>query len=108
MNAGIGEGRSAPEHREWADQLYALYARGTEARMMATIVGESGLLPADRRALGFVDRFEHTLVGQGRARRSLSETLEAGWSLMRGFPREDLLRIRESTWERHLGAEVHR
>ncbi len=103
MNAGIGEGRSAPEHREWADQLYALYAKGTEARLMATIVGESGLLPADRRALGFVDRFEHSLVGQGRARRTLSETLEAGWSLMEGFPREDLLRIREATWERRFG-----
>ena len=66
MNAGIGQGRSAPEHREWADQLYALYARGTEARLMATIVGESGLLPADRRALSFVDRFERT--GQPRER----------------------------------------
>ena len=103
MNAGIGEGRSVPEHREWADQLYALYARGAEARLMATIVGESGLLPADRRALAFVDRFERTLVGQGRARRTLAETLDAGWSLMEGFPREDLLRIREATWERRFG-----
>ena len=103
MNAGIGEGRSAPEHREWADQLYALYARGTEARLMATIVGESGLLPADKRALAFDDRFEHTLVGQGRARRTRSETLEAGWSLMEGFPREDLLRVREPTWEHRFG-----
>jgi len=105
MNAGIGEGRSVPEHREWADQLYALYARGTEARLMATIVGESGLLPADRRALAFVDRFEQTLIGQGRNRRTLDETLEAGWSLMQGFPREDLLRIREATWERRFGKE---
>ncbi len=108
MNAGIGQGRSAPEHREWADQLYALYARGTEARLMATIVGESGLLPADRRALTFVDRFERTLVGQGRARRSLSETLEAGWSLMEGFPREDLARIREATWTRRFGTGAPR
>jgi V/A-type H+-transporting ATPase subunit B len=106
MNAGIGEGQSVPEHREWADQLYALYARGTEARLMATIVGEGGLLPADRRALEFVDRFEQTLVGQGRARRTLAETLEAGWSLMQGFPREDLLRIKEATWERRFGAEA--
>jgi len=108
MNAGIGEGRSVPEHREWADQLYALYARGTEARLMATIVGESGLLPADRRALAFVDRFEQTLVGQGRTRRTLVETLDAGWSLMEGFPREDLLRFREGTWERRFGKEGRR
>ena len=108
MNAGIREGRSAPEHREWADQLYALYARGTEARMMATIVGESGLLPADRRALGFVDRFERTLVGQGRNRRTVAETLEVGWSLMEEFPREDLARIREATWARRHPAGAPR
>jgi len=108
MNAGIGEGQSVPEHREWADQLYALYARGTEARMMATIVGEAGLLPGDRRALAFVDRFEQTLVGQGRTRRTLSETLEVGWSLMEGFPREDLLRIKEATWERRFGTGARR
>ena len=108
MNAGIGEGQSVPEHREWADQLYALYARGTEARLMATIVGEGGLLPADRRALAFVERFEQSLVGQGRARRTLAETLEVGWSLMQGFPREDLLRIKEATWERRFGAGARR
>jgi V/A-type H+-transporting ATPase subunit B len=108
MNAGIGEGQSVPEHREWADQLYALYARGTEARLMATIVGEGGLLPSDRRALAFVDRFEQTLVGQGRARRTLAKTLEAGWSLMEGFPREDLLRVKEATWERRFGARARR
>ena len=108
MNAGIGQGQSVPEHREWADQLYALYARGTEARLMATIVGEAGLLPADRRALTFVDRFEQTLVGQGRVRRTLAETLAAGWSLMEGFPREDLLRIKEATWEKRFGAGARR
>ncbi len=68
--------------------------------MMASIVGETGLLPADRRALAFVDRFEHTLVGQGRIRRTLAETLEVGWSLMEGFTREDLVRIREASWAR--------
>jgi vacuolar-type H+-ATPase subunit B/Vma2 len=55
-----------------------------------------------------VDRFERTLVGQGRARRTLAETLEAGWSLMAGFPREDLLRIKEATWERRFVAGARR
>jgi V/A-type H+/Na+-transporting ATPase subunit B len=103
MNAGMGGGRSAPDHREWADQLYALYARGAEARVMASIVGEAGLLPSDRRALGFVERFERELVGQGRQRRTLGETLQVGWTLMDGFPREDLMRLREPTWARRLG-----
>ena len=67
MNAGIGAAHTVPEHREWADQLYAIYARGREARLMAAIVGEAGLSPGDRRALAFAERFERTFVGQGNA-----------------------------------------
>jgi V/A-type H+-transporting ATPase subunit B len=98
MNAGIGAQRTVAEHREWADQLYAVYARGREARQMAAIVGEAGLMPADRRAIAFADRFEQDLVRQGDARRSLAETIDIGWRLLDTLPREDLLRLSEATW----------
>ena len=99
MNAGIGPGKTVPEHRRWADQLYASYARGREARLMATIVGEAGLGDADRRALGFADRFEHELVAQGGARRGIAETIAIGWRLLESLPRDDLERIDDATWE---------
>jgi V/A-type H+-transporting ATPase subunit B len=98
MNAGIGAGNTVPEHREWADQMYAVYARGREARMMAAIVGEAGLLPADRRALGFAERFEAEFIGQGHERRTIAETVHEGWRLLETLPREDLLRISDATW----------
>jgi V/A-type H+-transporting ATPase subunit B len=98
MNAGIGAGKTVPEHREWADQLYAIYARGREARLMAAIVGEAGLAAPDRRALAFAERFETEFVGQGETRRTLPETLEAGWHLLDTLPREDLMRLSDSTW----------
>jgi V/A-type H+-transporting ATPase subunit B len=98
MNAGIGAQRTVAEHREWADQLYAVYARGREARQMAAIVGEGGLAPADRRAMTFAERFERELIAQGDARRSLADTLEIGWRLLDTLPREDLLRLSEATW----------
>jgi V/A-type H+-transporting ATPase subunit B len=98
MNAGIGKDKTRAEHREWSDQLYALYARGREARVMAAILGETGLPAAERRALVFADRFERELIGQGRGRRSIAETLELGWHLLETLPREDLGRIREATW----------
>ena len=60
-------GTHGESHREWADQLYAIYARGREARMMAAIVGEAGLSAADRRALAFADAFEREFVGSRRA-----------------------------------------
>lgn len=93
MNAGIGRGRTVAEHRKWADQLYAIYARGREARMMVAIVGEAGLSPADRRALELTEAFERELVHQGTQRRTIADTLEAGWRLIDRVPREDLLKL---------------
>jgi V/A-type H+-transporting ATPase subunit B len=98
MNAGIGAGRTRPEHREWADQLYAVYARGREARLMAAIVGEAGLTDGDRRALALAERFERELVHQGDARRSLDETLAAGWRLLAALPRAELTRLSDAAW----------
>ena len=98
MNAGIGAGRTVAEHREWADQLYACYARGRDARQMATIVGEAGLAPADRRAMAFADHFERRFVSQSDVRRSLVETIDIGWQLLDTLPREDLLRLSEAAW----------
>jgi V/A-type H+-transporting ATPase subunit B len=97
MNAGIGDGRTVREHREWANQLYASYSQGREARLMAAVVGEAGLSDADRRALGFAERFEREFVAQG-GRRSLAETMGVGWSLLESVPRDDLLRISAATW----------
>lgn len=93
MNAGIGKGRTVAEHRKWADQLYAVYSRGREARMMVAIVGEAGLSPTDRRALELAELFEQAFVNQGTQRRTITETLEAGWRLMDQVPREDLIKL---------------
>ena len=97
MNAGIGKGRTVPEHREWANQLYATYSQGREARLMAAVVGEAGLSDGDRRALAFAERFERELVAQD-GRRGLAETIAVGWSLLDSLPRDDLLRIGAATW----------
>ena len=94
MNAGIGAERTAPEHRAWANQLYASYAQGREARLMAAIVGENGLGESDRRALGFARRFENEFLNQ-TGRRSIADTLEAGWRLLDDLPASDLVRIPE-------------
>ena len=104
MQAGIGPGKTVPEHREWSNQLYASYTQGREARLMAAIVGESGLAPADRRSLAFADRFEMEFIGQGDSRRSISDTLTVGWRLLLTLPREDLHRISDATWSARSAA----
>ena len=103
MNAGIGASKTAHEHRRWADQLYALYARGRDARLMASIVGEAGLGDADRRARDFAARFEQELVAQGRTRRAITDTLAIGWRLLESMPRDELERIDDETWAARPG-----
>ena len=97
MNAGIGASRTVPEHREWANQLYALYARGRDARTTAAIVGEASLGAVERLAISFADRFESRFVAQGDERRSLEATMDIGWGLIESFPREELTRLSEAT-----------
>ncbi len=99
MNAGIGRGKTVPEHRKWADQLYAIYAQGREAEQMAAIVGDAGLSAGDRRALTFARQFEQEFVHQGAAPRSIGETIALGWRLLETLPREDLMRIDQKTWD---------
>lgn len=103
MNAGIGREKTVPEHREWADQLYAVYTRGRDARLMAAIVGEAGLADTDRRSLAFAQKFEDEFVRQGASRRTLAETIETGWRLLETLPRTDLTRISDATWVRRNG-----
>jgi V/A-type H+-transporting ATPase subunit B len=104
MGSGIGKDRTRPEHREWSDQLYAVYARGRDARTMAAIVGESGLPAADHRALAFADAFEREFIGQPSGRRTIEETFEAGWRLIETLPRAELPRISDATWARRDAA----
>ncbi len=106
MNSGIGAAHTVREHREWADQLYASYTQGREARLMAAIVGEAGLADADRRALAFAERFEQELVGQVSKRRTIAETIEVGWQLLETLDRDDLIRIRDATWDARRNART--
>ena len=95
MNAGIGAGRTRAEHRVVADQLYASYARGRELRRLVTVVGEAALSPAERLVLAFADAFEDRFLDQGATRRTLDESFEAAWSVLRTLPRGELRRLPE-------------
>lgn len=71
---------------------------------MAAILGESGLPAPDRRALTFAERFEREFIAQGRGRRTIADTLKAGWQLLDTLPREDLSRLSEATWQSRQSA----
>ena len=93
---GIGEGKTRKDHADTMNQLYASYARGKEAQELAVILGDAALTDDDRLYLSFAEAFEREYLSQARdENRSIEETLDIGWRLLRTLPRSELKRIRD-------------
>lgn len=91
---GIGEGKTREDHAATMNQLFAAYARGKDAKELMTILGEAALTDIDLLYAKFADEFERKYVNQGYdTDRSIEETLDIGWELLRMLPREELKRI---------------
>lgn len=91
---GIGEGRTRKDHANTMNQLFAAYARGKDAKELMVILGEAALTDIDKLYAKFADEFEKKYVSQGSyTDRSIEETLDIGWELLRILPRSELKRI---------------
>ncbi len=101
MNAGIGPGKTRPDHRQVADQLYTLYAKGRDLRRLVAIVGEAALSEEDRRYLTFADRFEREFIHQGQVNRSLEESFSQAWDILGALPPRELKRIKSEFIEQY-------
>lgn len=96
--AGMGEGKTREDHSKLKDQLFACYARGKDVRELAVVLGESSLSDIDKLYLQFADKFEKEFVGQGyQTDRTILESLDLGWELLRPFPISELKRINQKT-----------
>lgn len=103
MNKGIGRGKTFPEHRALADQLYASYARAREVERMRLIVGDDGLTSVERQYLRFGAAFEKTFLSQGITRRTLAESERCAWKCLETLPRSELFKLPESYVVESLG-----
>ena len=93
---GIGKGKTRADHADTMNQLFAAYARGKDCKELMTILGEAALSDVDRLYAKFADEFEKQYVNQGYTTdRSIEETLDIGWKLLRILPRSELKRIRD-------------
>lgn len=96
--AGRGEGNTRDDHAKLSDQLFACYARGKDVRELAVVLGESSLSEVDKLYLKFADKFEREFVGQSfQTDRTIIESLELGWELLRPFPITELKRLNQKT-----------
>jgi len=102
---GIGEGKTREDHADLSNQLFAAYARGKEMQELAVILGESALSELDRIYYSFADEFELRYVSQDYdENRTIEETLDFGWELLKVFPRTELKRIGVDLIDRYLEA----
>ncbi|MFW6131045.1 MAG: V-type ATP synthase subunit B [Candidatus Aminicenantaceae bacterium] len=103
---GIGEGKTREDHADVLNQLFACYARGKEARELSLILGEAALSELDKLYLKFADQYEEEFVQQGEFEtRSITETIDSGWKLLRTIPRAELKRIRPEYLEKYYSEE---
>jgi len=100
---GIGEGKTREDHSDLFNQLFACYARGKEVEELEKILGKAALSEMDLIFLNFSERFEAEYIQQGEAQnRSIEETLDLGWKLLKVFPAAELKRVRPEFLEKYF------
>lgn len=94
MKDGIGEGFTRGDHRPLADQLLSSYAKVSEARGLANVIGEEELSPTDKQYLEFGSLFEQEFLMQGSwEERSIDQSLDLGWEILSVLPKGELDRV---------------
>ncbi len=103
---GIGKEKTREDHSDTLNQLFSAYARGKDCKELMVILGESALTDIDKLYAKFADEFEQQYVSQGfSADRSIEETLDLGWKLLRILPRSELKRIRDEFLDKYYDNE---
>ncbi|KAK4803774.1 hypothetical protein SAY86_003591 [Trapa natans] len=107
MKSAIGEGMTRKDHADVSNQLYANYAIGKDVQAMKAVVGEEALSSEDLLYLEFLDKFERKFVTQGSYdTRTIFNSLDLAWTLLRIFPRELLHRIPAKTLDAFYSREA--
>ena len=102
MKDGIGEGMTRDDHPHLASQLFAAYSYVKDVRNLASVIGEEELTPLDHTYLEFGEAFERKFISQTiNEDRSIEQTLDLGWEVLRILPAEELHRITEEEIEKY-------
>ncbi len=102
MKDGIGKGYTREDHQDLANQLFSSYARVGDARALASVIGEDELSPLDKQYLKFGYAMEQEFIAQGPVEdRTILQTLDKGWALLKLLPKEELDRIDTKILEKY-------
>ncbi len=99
---GIGKEKTREDHADTMNQLFAAYARGKECKELSAILGEAALSESDKLYAKFAEEFEKRYLNQGfTTDRTIEETLDIGWELLRILPTSELKRIRRAYLDKY-------
>jgi V-type H+-transporting ATPase subunit B len=108
MKSAIGEGLTRKDHGDVSNQLYAKYAIGRDAAAMKAVVGEEALSAEDKLSLEFLEKFEKQFISQSPYdKRSIFDSLDLGWNLLRIFPKDLLNRINPKILDEFYARKGH-
>ena len=94
MKDGIGDGYTREDHSVVSNQLFASYSKVQQARSLASVVGEEELSDVDKLYMKFGEEFEKSFLTQDFTEsRTIDETLNLGWELLRILPASELDRV---------------
>ncbi len=100
---GTGEGKTREDHAPTMNQIFSAYAQGREAKELSAVLGEAALSEVDRKYVEFTNKFEKEYVNQGNyTNRTIKETLDLGWDLLKVLPRAELKRIKDDMLDKYL------
>lgn len=103
MKDGIGAGMTREDHANLSSQLFASYSKVKSIRNLAAIIGEEELSSLDKLYLKFGEAFEMQFLSQGEyENRSIDETLDIGWRVLKILPKDELVRIKPEYIEKYL------
>lgn len=90
MKDGIGEEYTRKDHRELSDQLFSSYSKVQEVRALSKVLGEADLSEIDKKYLEFGKAFEEKFINQQNSEsRTINETLDLGWEVLKILPKEE-------------------
>ncbi len=101
---GIGNGKTRKDHADTMNQLFSAYARGKDAKELSSILGDAALSDVDRLYAQFAEEFEKKYINQSfTVDRTIEQTLDVGWELLKILPRSELKRIRDEYLDEFYG-----
>ncbi|NLG12152.1 MAG: V-type ATP synthase subunit B [Elusimicrobia bacterium] len=94
------------DHTTIASQLFASYAKGKEAEELAVVLGEASLTETDIAHLSFAREMEKRFISQRKdEERTIKETLDIGWELLRLLPDSEIKRIPPEIMKKYRGKD---